>query len=296
MLQASNIEFERNLGFFSVDEQQKLVDSTVAIAGAGGDGGMLAIQLARLGVGRLVLADPDPFESENINRQAACTTKTIGTNKAVAVGNYISDINPNIELDIYDNGITRDNVEQFIAEADLVIDETEFTIHSLGVMLARAARRKGIPNLMAMNIGFGTTVTSFQPQGGMTFEKMLGLSEIASLDEIEKSEPDISKWLPYIPPYADLDAFKKVASGEKSAPSVAPGVTIAASVASTQATLHLLNGDNNRQKPISAPEVLMMDAMTGRSKIMKMGSLSYYKSAVKMMVNNKLGRVPKVSY
>ena len=38
-----------------------------------------------------------PLFPENINRQAACTTKTIGTNKAVAVGNYISDINPNIE-------------------------------------------------------------------------------------------------------------------------------------------------------------------------------------------------------
>ena len=296
MLDPNSPEFERNLGFYSIDEQAKLNESTVAIAGAGGDGGMLAIQLARLGVGHMRLADPDPFEAQNINRQAACTTETVGVNKAVAVGRYIQEINPNITIELFEEGVQEHNVEQFVEGSDLVIDETEFTIHAIGVMLARASRKHGVSNLMAMNIGFGTTVTAFHPEKGMTFEKMLGLSETASIDEISKAEPEMSGWLPYIPPYADLEVFKKVVSGEKSAPSVAPGVAIAASVAATQATLHLVGRDNNRPDPIYAPNVLMMDAMTGTSKIMKLGKRAHTVSALKMLVNNKLGRVPKASY
>ena len=85
----TDIRFERNLGFLNEREQETLANSSVAIAGAGGDGGMLAVQLARMGVGEFRLADPDPFEIENINRQAVCNDDTIGMNKADAVADYI---------------------------------------------------------------------------------------------------------------------------------------------------------------------------------------------------------------
>lgn len=287
-------EFERNLGFLSEEEQLRLNTSAVGIAGAGGDGGMLAIQLARLGVGELRLADPDPFELENSNRQACCTRDTIGVNKAGAVGEYITTINPDIEVKTYEEGITQDNVGSFAAGLDLIIDETEFTLPAIGVMVARAARHEGIPNLMAMNIGFGATVTSFAPEG-MTLEKMLGLTESASLDEVAATNPSLSRWLPYIPPYVDLDAFKRVASGEKSAPSIAPGVALAAGMAATQAFLHLVE-DNQRPQPVTAPSVLVMDAMTGQSKEMKLTRRNHYASLAKMYVRHSLGFNPKTSY
>ena len=288
-------EFSRNLGFISTDEQDRLNQSSVAIAGAGGDGGMLALQLARLGVGELRLADPDPFEAENINRQAACTVDTIGVNKAVAVGDYVKSINPDINVVIYEEGITSDNTAEFVSGSDLVIDETEFTIHSLGVRLARAARAEGVPNLMAMNVGFGATVTSFMPDG-MTFEKMLGFKDDEPIREIEAKQPDISRWLPYLPPYADLAVFEKVAAEEKSAPSIAPGVAIAASIAASQSLLHLLKDQNNRPDPVAAPKVLMMDAMTGHSKVMKLSRVNHYKSLAKMVTRSKLGLNPRASY
>lgn len=289
-------EFSRNLGFYSEEEQAQINNSTVAIAGAGGDGGMLAIQLARLGVGELRLADPDPFERENINRQAACTQKTIGINKAVVVADYIHDINPSIETKVYANGVQSDNVEKFLKGTDLLIDETEFTMHSIGVMLARTARKYEVPNLMAMNIGFGTTVTSFMPKG-KSFERTLGLSENMSLEQIDKQDVALSRWLAYIPSYADLDVFKKVASGEKSAPSVAPGVAIAAGVAATQAVLHLTRVvGNNRPKPVEAPRVLMIDAMTAEARRIRYPLLSHYKYLAKMLIKNSLGKVPKASY
>lgn len=287
-------EFTRNLGFMSSAEQEKLNNATVAIAGAGGDGGMLAVQLARMGVGELRLADPDPFEAENINRQACCTVDTVDMNKAVAVGNYIDRINPDIKVSTFTDGVTEANIDTFIEGADLVIDETEFTLHGLGVMIARAAREEGIPNLMAMNIGFGTTVTSFDPKG-KTFESLLGLNEKAPLDEIAAQEVDLSRWLAYLPPYADMAMFKRVAAGEESAPSVAPGVAIAAGTAAVQAFLHLTKDvGNNRPDPVYAPRVRMLDAYTGESRDIRNPLLSHYKYLAKMVVKNTLKRTPRV--
>ena len=287
--------FARNLGFLSEQEQQKLVASKIAIAGAGGDGGMLAIQLARLGVGELRLADPDPFEEENLNRQAVCTTKTIGVNKATAVGDYIHDINPEIVIDTYTKGVTSENVEEFVSGIDLLIDETEFSLHCIGVMLAREARKQNIPNLMALNIGFGAMVTTYKPDG-KTLESNLGLSETANLEEISKTEVSVSKWLPYIPPYGDIAVLEKVAKGEKSAPSIAPGVAIAAGVAATQAVLNIVHSQNHRPKPIYAPKMLVFDAMSVEAKIIKHPTISYYRHFGAVVINNIIDKVPKTSY
>jgi len=288
--------FERNLGFLSSAEQDVIESSSVAIAGAGGDGGMLAVQLARMGVGELRLADPDPFEIENINRQAVCTDGTIGTNKAVAVGDYLKQINPNISVKLFTDGITEANTAEFIRGVDLVIDETEFTMQSLAVMLGREARNQGIPNLTALNIGFGAVVTTYCPDGP-TIEKRLGFKEDQSLEEIDEAEVKVDRWLPYLPKYGDLKVLEKVASGEKSAPSIAPGVAIAAAAGSTQAILNLLKGgDNHRPEPVYAPKALVFDVMTGEAKKIKYSRGSHYRHLARMVVANTLHRNPQTSY
>lgn len=296
MLHAKSPEFSRNLGFFSEEEQQFLNESAVAIAGAGGDGGMLAVQLARLGVGELRLADPDPFEAENINRQACCTTETLGVNKAQAVGDYIKAINPNIKVVVEPRGIQPETIDEFMDAADLLIDETEFTMHALGVSLARKARDLNTPNLMVMNIGFGATATTFHPQGE-TFEQMLGISEDMPLSEVAEQEIGLDRWLPYLAPYIDLDMFAKVASGEKSAPSLAPGVALAASVGAVQATLNLLEKiDNNRPFPVYFSGVIAMDAYTRESRVIDDPIAAHQEYLQQIFVANEAGKVPKVSY
>ncbi len=288
--------FERNLGFLSVEEQAIIQGSSVAIAGAGGDGGMLAIQLARMGVGELRLADPDPFEIENINRQAVCTDLTVGKNKATAVAEFVKLINPDISTIVYEDGINILNVESFLTGADLLIDETEFTLHALAVLLAREARNQNIPNLTAMNVGFGTVVTTYKPDGPK-LEKRLGFKEDQGIIEIDEAVVPLSRWLPYIPPYADLKVFEKVAKGEKSAPSVAPGVAMAAGVGASQAMLNLLReSDNKRVKPTYAPRAIVIDAMTIKARKVRYNRTSHYKSLSRMVARNTLHLNPSASY
>lgn len=291
----TNKRFERNLGFVSNIEQERIESSSVAIAGAGGDGGMLAVQLARLGVGEIRLADPDPFEIENINRQAVCTESNLGINKAEAVANYIQDINPTINVKIFNNGITKANVAEFVSGADLLVDETEFTMHELGVMLAREARENNIPNLTALNMGFGAIVTTYRPYG-VTVENRLGLDENQNIDDIAKQQVSIDRWLPYLPKYGDLSVLKKVSTGEKSAPSIAPGVAIAAGAAATQAFLNLVGRENHRPAPVYAPDALVIDAMSIEAKVIKYNRLSHYRHLVTLLGREALKLNPRASY
>jgi len=61
--------YQRNLGVISPSEQVKLLQSKVAIIGAGGLGGTILELLARMGIGKLIIADKDIMGDSNLNRQ-----------------------------------------------------------------------------------------------------------------------------------------------------------------------------------------------------------------------------------
>src|SRR5262245_20680110 len=57
--------FSRHDGLLLRDEQERLRRCHVAIVGMGGVGGSHLMALARLGIGRFTIADPDRFELAN---------------------------------------------------------------------------------------------------------------------------------------------------------------------------------------------------------------------------------------
>lgn len=234
-------QYERNNGFYSPEEQERIWNSTVSIAGLGGDGGQLAMTLAMAGVRHFRFADPEDFSIENLNRQTGASMATIGHNKAEVLAGMVRDLGATVE--VFNQGVHKDNIEAFTKGSDLIFDETEFTMPQLGVMIARAARSENTPVLMALNIGFGSYVTTFAPEG-ITFEEYLGLDPAASLEEIaewaENQDIPISKWAPHIPSYANVEVLTKVVKGEISAPTVVQGVMAAAADAGTQAVALLL--------------------------------------------------------
>jgi len=287
-------QFERNRGFYSAEEQEKLWRSTVAIAGAGGDGGQLALTLARAGVLNFKLADPEVFGVENLNRQAGGSYETIGQNKAMVLAKELRALGATVE--VFPIGINEDNIGTFVDGSDLVIDETEFTMPQLGVMIARESRGKNVPVLMTLNIGFGSYTTSFDPKG-MTFEEYLGIDPNLTLEEIaqQAEAPDysipISKWAPHIPSYANVEVLKQVVSGEISAPTVAQGVQFAAGDAGTKAVAHLLSGINpDWDKWISwAPHGRTIDAKDGSSEV-KSRSLRFSSTVAIAALRTKFGK------
>lgn len=253
---------ERNLGFVTQEEQEKIIRSKLAIAGTGGDGGALALDLARMGVNKFKLADPEVFERENLNRQAGSSYRNLGRNKAEVIAEAILEINPYADVEVYNQGVNQENVEDFIKGSDLVIDEVEFTMPHLGAMIARESRKQEKNVLMALNVGFGCYVTSFDASSEQTFEAMMGLREDMPLEEIANVEVPLERWVGHIPTYLDPQVLEDVGSGKITAPSVSPGVGMAAGVAATEALWHIL-GSEDRPQPTFSPNCLSFDAVDG---------------------------------
>ncbi|HPX94506.1 MAG TPA: ThiF family adenylyltransferase [Candidatus Moranbacteria bacterium] len=238
--------FSRNIGFLTEEEQAKISQLSVGIAGAGGDGGLLAERLVRFGVNRIILADPEVFEIENINRQFAAYTDTIGSNKAAAVANELRRINPKAEIVTFE-GVSRENVREFVSMADLIIDEIEFSIPSLSVMLAREARKQRKYVFMGANIGWGASSLCFAPDG-MKFEEFFAYNE-------ETKEIDATRYAKQVPSYFDRGMLMDVLEGKISIPSISSAVGLVASLLSSSIILFW----TGKKNPRIVPEFLHYD-------------------------------------
>ncbi len=171
--------FSRNHGLISHNEQSQLRDRRVAVAGCGGVGGAHVHTLARLGVGRFRLADPDTFSVGNFNRQFGANTATVGRNKADVMAEIITAINPEAEVEVWPRALTADNAREFVSDADLVVDGVDFFALSARRALFAAAWLEKIPALTAAPLGFSGTLHVFAP-GGMSFEQYFDLDDTQS--------------------------------------------------------------------------------------------------------------------
>jgi tRNA threonylcarbamoyladenosine dehydratase len=291
------LEFRRNLGFWRSSEQQLLQNSTVAIAGAGGDGFDLAMALVMMtGAKEVRIADPETFVPENSNRVAWATLDTYGRPKVEALQEAIDKIRPGTRVVTFPEGITIDNADAFVAGADLVLDETELHYLHVGTALARAARRHCVPNLLVMNIGFGAIATSFAPRSRYTFERMMGLPPGITLDEAATRTADLSRCVPYVPAYGDFATFQAALAGAP-LPSVVQGVKAAVSLGATEALLHLTKSDRNRRRtPVFAPRWAYTDPMALASGRIRFARAHHWAGVTVLAGRSLLGRNPKASY
>ena len=91
---------KRNAGFVTADEQARLRDARVFIAGVGGMGGAAFMALVRAGIGHFTIADLDVFEVSNLNRQLFANLATVGASKAASAAEAARHINPEIEITV----------------------------------------------------------------------------------------------------------------------------------------------------------------------------------------------------
>ncbi len=100
---------------------QRIKNSTVGIAGLGGLGSSIAIALARVGVGTLILADFDIVEPSNLNRQQYFIHQ-IGMSKVEALQEILSKVNPCVEFKLNREKISRENVERIFTTAEVIVE------------------------------------------------------------------------------------------------------------------------------------------------------------------------------
>lgn len=175
--------FCRNLGLITLAEQDRLRASRVAVAGLGGVGGIDLIALARLGVGKFTIADPDVFEVRNTNRQYGATRSTAGRLKADVMAELVLEINPEASIRIFRDPLGPDNADAFLDGADVLVDGIDAFEIGVRRLLFRKAREKGIFALGAGPVGFGTVWVIFGPES-MTFDRYFDLADDMSRLEL----------------------------------------------------------------------------------------------------------------
>lgn len=143
------------------EKLNKLKSSCVAIFGIGGVGGYVVEALARSGVGKLILVDGDVVAESNINRQIIALNSTIGRPKVEVMKERILDINPEIDVVIYNCFFEKDNADNIdITTADYVVDAIDRVTNK--VDLIEWAKSKGKRVISAMGAGNKLDPTMFE--------------------------------------------------------------------------------------------------------------------------------------
>ena len=100
---------------------ETLKRSCVGIAGLGGLGSSVAIALARIGIGKLILVDFDVVEPSNLNRQQYFVDQ-LGMLKTDALKDNLRRINPYVNLSCHSEKIDKENINQLFSDAKVLIE------------------------------------------------------------------------------------------------------------------------------------------------------------------------------
>ena len=244
--------FARNIGWVTPEEQARLRGKRVAIAGGGGVGGVHLLTLARLGIGSFHIADFDSFDIPNFNRQVGATMSTVGQPKVEVMARMARDINPELEITVFEHGVNQGNLDQFLDGVDLYVDALDFFAFDARRDTFAACARLGIPATTAAPLGMGAAMLNFMP-GKMTFEEYFQWGE---LDELSKAIRFVVGLAPAGLHRPYLMVPSSVNFAERRGPSTIMACQLCAGVAATEALKILLG----RGEVLAAPHGMQFDA------------------------------------
>ena len=141
--------------------QRKLKGASVFISRVGGLGGLVALELAAAGVGKLVLAHGGDMQPSDLNRQLLQTHDHIGKPRMDSIVRRLHEMNPRVEIVGIAENVTAANADRFVAEADIVVDAAPMFEERLA--LNDAAMRAGKPMVECAMHTLEANVTTFIP-------------------------------------------------------------------------------------------------------------------------------------
>jgi hypothetical protein len=219
--------FQRSLtAHLPYQDFMKLQKTSVLVAGLGG-GSNIAELLARKGIGELIIADPDVYESHNI-RQRGHLISTLGKNKTHVMYERLLDVSPELIVTPIPEGITLGNVAELVQQADYVLDMIDFSALHEKAALYRLARALGKTVLTTPSVVNGAVLYIFLPNG-ITFEQFFGYADGLPMHELGPRV--MQRIVPRYPTEAPAELYQAAARGERTIPLDAVGVDQAAVLA-----------------------------------------------------------------
>ena len=141
--------------------QRKLKGASVLVSRVGGLGGLVALELAAAGVGKLVLAHGGDLQPSDLNRQLLQTHDHIGKRRMDSIIRRLHDLNPRVEIVGVAENVSEANADLLVAQADIVVDAAPMFEERLA--LNDAAMRARKPMVECAMHTLEASVTTFIP-------------------------------------------------------------------------------------------------------------------------------------
>lgn len=147
-----------------LEGQRRLKNSSALVVGTGGLGSPVSLYLAAAGVGRIGLVDYDVVDSSNLQRQVIHGTSSVGKLKVESAKVKLLDLNPDIQIDVYNEPYTSENALRIAKDYDVIIDGTDnfptrYLTNDVAVFL-------GKPNVYGSIFRFDGQVSVFYAKEG----------------------------------------------------------------------------------------------------------------------------------
>lgn len=199
----------RNAGFISTDEQCGLREAVILIAGCGSTGGSVIELLVRSGAEHLILVDNGSYELNNANRQNMVASD-VGRAKVEVFAERLQQINPHLKLQLHGNGITADNVEALVEQADVVVDAVDVTGRAgleMKFLLHRVCQRRYKPVVCGYDMAAAQYIPVFDYRNPdlPVLGNQLSAEQVATLDPLQACTHLIPVECIPLEMYAELD-------------------------------------------------------------------------------------------
>lgn len=135
-------QWQMDLDGFGESGQQRLKAASVLVSRVGGVGGIVALQLAAAGVGKLILAHGGTLKPSDLNRQLLQTHDNLGRSRIENIVRRLRDLNPRLEIEAHAENPSEDNAASLVGGADIIVDAAPLFEERFALNRAAVAARK----------------------------------------------------------------------------------------------------------------------------------------------------------
>lgn len=146
---------------FGKEGQTKIFNSKVLVVGCGALGSPVAMYLAGAGIGKIVIADFDTIDISNLHRQVFYSEKEAGSLKAESIKRKITELNSQIDVEIWCKLITERTLRSSQEQFDIIVDAADNPATTY--LLESYCKETDIPLISAGVSGWEAQVFTFIP-------------------------------------------------------------------------------------------------------------------------------------
>ena len=163
--------FNRTLPILGERGLSVISKASISISGLGGVGGGTFLALVRAGVRRFRLAENGIFDAPDMNRQMGAFGFTLGRPKLDVYVELAKSINPDLELELFPEGISVENLERFLEGSDVYVGVIDYEKgEDVKKMTPKFLKKFHIPLFTCAVIGFGALMINYHPDEMMPDE------------------------------------------------------------------------------------------------------------------------------